>query len=66
MGFANITDQGYMDRKWIILIAVIAALASFQFRYHIVSADNYAYRLDRWTGEVVFLAGDGGRQVKWE
>ncbi len=55
-----------MDRKWIILIAVIAALASFQFRYHIVSVDNHAYRLDRRTGEVVFLVGGEGLQLKWK
>lgn len=56
----------YMDRKWIILIAVIAALALFQFRYEIVAVSNYAYLLDRWTGEVVFLGGLEGKQVKWK
>jgi len=55
-----------MDRKWIILIAVIAALALFQFRYEIVAVSNYAYLLDRWTGEVVFLGGLEGKQVKWK
>jgi len=55
-----------MDRKWIMLIAVIVALFLFQFRYEIVSLEEYAYRLDRWTGEVVFLSGQEGLHVKFE
>lgn len=55
-----------MDKKWIILIAVIVMLVSFQFRYEIISVNQYAYRLDRWTGEVVWLVGDQARHIKWE
>ena len=55
-----------MDRKWIILIAVIAVLVSFQFRYEIIAVNQYAYRLDRWTGEVVWLVGNKGRHIEWE
>lgn len=55
-----------MDRKWIILIAVIAALVSFQFRYEIITANQFAYRLDRWTGKIAFIAPEGGRVEVWE
>ena len=47
-----------MDRKWIILVAVIAMLFLFQFRYEIISANQYAYRLDRWTGKIAFIFPD--------
>lgn len=55
-----------MDRKWMILVAVIAMLLLFQFRYEIVSADRYAYRLDRWTGEIVIIAGNKALHIEWE
>ena len=50
-----------MDRKWMILVAVIAMLLLFQFRYEIVSTNHYAYRLDRWTGKIAFIIPNQGK-----
>lgn len=57
-----------MDRKWIILVAVIAMLLLFQFRYEIVSTGEgiAAYRLDRWTGEIVLIVGKETLHIEWK
>ncbi len=50
-----------MDRKLLIIFILIfgSVLASFQFRYEVINAGQAvaAYRLDRWTGEIILLHG---------
>ena len=63
----QIAPRILMDRKWIILVAVIAMLLLFQFRYEIVSAGQHtAFRLDRWTGEIVIIAGKEAHHIEWK
>lgn len=51
-----------MDRKWFVVIIFVIGfvLAAFQFRYELIPAGDSmaAYRLDRWTGEIILITGD--------
>ena len=55
-----------MDKKLLVsIIAVIVALLSFQFRYEVIPLGKVAaYRLDKWTGEIVLIAGQEAYPVK--
>ena len=49
--------------KLIALVVVLAFLAIL-FRYEISTGDTTAYLLDRWTGELEFIAVDERIPVK--
>lgn len=51
-----------------VLLAVLGVVAHLS-RYEIVAIQNgagigYAYKLDRWTGEVLFMARDISRPIE--
>ena len=53
-------------RGWsLAALALAGLLFAFSTRYKIIGAE-YAYRLDTWTGGVVFVAGEKMRESKWE
>ena len=58
-----------MDKKKLFIFAVFAIALAIFFRYEIVPVPpgqaNYgiAYRLDRWTGDVVLIAGSTSTKV---
>ena len=55
--------------KVVLVIAAVAmVLFSVMFRYELggVSTGSAAYRLDRWTGEVIWLRTDESVTVKHE
>jgi hypothetical protein len=54
-----------MDKKYIFwIVAVVLITTSYLLRYEIVPVSNYAYILDRWTGEIRLLAGKRYVDVK--
>lgn len=62
-----------MDWKVTVLLvaAALCLLVAFLGRYELVGVPaggegthGIAYRLDRWTGDVTFMAGGGGGRVE--
>ena len=62
-----------MDWKITVLLVAgaLCLLAAFLGRYELVGVPaggegihGFVYRLDRWTGEVTYMAGDGGGRVE--
>ena len=52
---------------YLVVALVVAAMLGYACmnRYYLVTLDGQtAYRLDRWTGSVVFLTRGGGFEVK--
>lgn len=47
----------------VVLLVIVAVVCFWMCRYTIVPIDQYAYRLDRWTGEVTLLRGQVERDV---
>lgn len=43
----------------LICLVLIAVMMAWIWRYEIVSANQYAYRLDRWTGNIEFIHNAG-------
>ena len=64
-----------MDWKVMVVVVVcgVAALCSVMFRYEMVAVtpggegiNGYAYRMDRWTGEVEMMSGSRSYRVQFE
>jgi len=62
-----------MDIKITVLLtaAVFALFVAFLGRYELVAVPaggaethGYAYRLDRWTGEIAFIAGRNSHPIE--
>lgn len=62
-----------MDAKISVLlgIAILCLVLAFIGRYTLIAvpaggqgSSGYAYRLDRWTGDVTFIAGNASRPVE--
>jgi len=44
-------------------VALVVAMILGRYEIVPVSSDGYAYRLDRWTGEIKFLTGIRSRKM---
>jgi len=50
--------------KILTTVAAVLLSAAFVFRYEVTTNDRgVAYKLDRWTGQVTFLAGSTAREA---
>lgn len=54
-----------MDSRIVFAVAMVLVYIALLFRWEIMPAGNEGagYRLDRWTGNLVFLAGPNTRHL---
>ena len=49
--------------KWLVFAVAAVVVAAWLGRYEITAGDRGAYKLDRWTGDVLVCFADGCKAV---